>query len=511
MSMFGVGSGPLRHAALACVCMLWALSACGDDGEADDRRPVGGDGGVDAGLDAGAMASDAPPGVVVRELEGGGGIFLGEAMAPELPDGWVEQELSIAAEAVSYEAEGMLPADGFFELTAADRADYRTRVVVRRPPAAEFGGTVVVEWLNVSGGVDANPDYAFLKEELLRSGVVWVGVSAQHIGVEGGPVLVSTPASEAAGAGMGLKARDPERYGELAHPGDAFAYDIYTQVARALRGEGAEALLGGLEAERILAVGESQSAYMLTTYANGVQPLERAYDGFLIHSRGGGRAPLGEVDSGINLVSGITAPATRIRTDLEAPVLILQTETDMLFTLNYFPARQPDSDRLRTWEVAGTAHADAFLLGAMAEAQGCPEPINAGPLHFVAKAALRHLDRWVALGEAPPAGTPLEVDGMPPALSRDADGIALGGIRTPHVDAPVDVLSGAPPGGSIACSLFGSTLPLGPERLAELYASREDYLAAYDEAAGAVIDAGFVLEEDREALLADADPERAAP
>ena len=41
--------------------------------------------------------------------------------------------------------------------------------------------------------------------------------------------------SEAAGAGKGLRVLDPERYGDLDHPGDAFSYDIYTQVARALR------------------------------------------------------------------------------------------------------------------------------------------------------------------------------------------------------------------------------------------------------------------------------------
>ena len=112
---------------------------------------------------------------------------------------------------------------------------YRTRVVVRRPAdAAAFSGTVVVEWLNVSSGLDANPDWAFLAPELVRTGVAWVGVSAQCIGVEGGAVAVD--AGEGAGdAGVGLKGHDPERYGSLDHPGDAFAYDIYSQVGAAVR------------------------------------------------------------------------------------------------------------------------------------------------------------------------------------------------------------------------------------------------------------------------------------
>ena len=91
---------------------------------------------------------------------------------------------------------------------------------------------------------------------------------------------------------------------------------------------------------------------------------------------------------------------------------------------------------------------------------------------------------------------------------RDENGNARGGIRTPHVDVPTATLSGeAPPGSSIACLLFGSTTPLSAERLAELYPSPEDYLAAWEEATDAAIEAGFVLEDDREALLADADPD----
>ena len=62
---------------------------------------------------------------------------------------------------------------------------------------------------------------------------------------------------------------DPERYGHLSHPGDAFAYDIFTQVGRTLRSAGAVDPLDGLTVERIIAAGESQSAFALTTYVNG--------------------------------------------------------------------------------------------------------------------------------------------------------------------------------------------------------------------------------------------------
>ncbi|MDO9495235.1 MAG: alpha/beta hydrolase domain-containing protein, partial [Nocardioides sp.] len=98
--------------------------------------------------------------------------------------------------------------------------------------------------------------------------------------------------------------------------------------------------------------------------------------------------------------------------------------------------------------------------------------------------------------------TPLEVVGDGYAL--DAVGNARGGVRTPAVDAPVEVLSGlGVPGASNICRLFGSTATLPPARLAELWPDADAYRAAYAAAADAAITAGFVLTEDRDGLLAD--------
>jgi hypothetical protein len=447
-----------------------------------------------------------------EEISGGNGPFIGEGNPPRLEEaGYVQHEYVASGTALSYAADMPLPGDGRWTFTEDGAAPYRTRVLVRRPaePAA-FSGTVVVEWNNVSGGVDANPDYASLEEELIRQGHVWVGVSAQLIGVEGGPVLVAAPGAEEF-AGKGLKGIDPARYGSLEHPGDGFSFDIFTQVARTLRRGGA--VLGGLRPQRVLAAGESQSAIALVTYYNGVHPLARAFDAFLVHSRGFFGLPLVGPGEFADLVGGFANPPTILRTDLDAPVLVLQSESDVTGILNSVLVRQPDSDVLRLWEVAGTAHADAHLLGVIAEVIDCGVPINDGPLHLVAKAALRSLDQWVRTGAPPPVGPLLEVtDGDPREIRRDADGIALGGIRTPPVDVPVEVLSGVPgPSPAVICILLGSTTPLPAERLAELYASREDYAQRYEAAADEVIEAGFVLAEDRDALLGFADPSVIAP
>jgi hypothetical protein len=445
-----------------------------------------------------------------KEITGGRGLFIGEATPADLTrSGYAEHEYVASGTATAYRTNGPLSRDGRFALLASGDAGYDTRVIVRRPAnAVDFSGTVVVEWMNVSGGIDASPDFTSLAEELTRRGDVWVGVSAQLIGVEGGPVIVKTPRSGGI-AGKGLKAIDPARYGNLNHPGDGYSFDIFTQVARALRKGGPE--MGGIEPTLLLAAGESQSALALTTYYNGVQPLTQAFDGFLVHSRASVCFSLVEPADHADIASSLGSnTAVTFRTDLDTPVLNLQAETDVTGIFRSADARQPDSDRFRLWEVAGTAHADLHLLGPTADLIDCGAPINNGPMHLVAKAALNSLDKWVRTGNAPPSASPIEVtQASTPAIRRDSDGIALGGVRTPLVDVPVDVLSGEPgPNPDLLCLLLGSTKPLPPERIAELYPSRAAYQQRFSAEADKVIGAGFVLEADREELLAFAQPSR---
>jgi Alpha/beta hydrolase domain len=458
----------------------------------------------------GARVSPTPGSTpIVAPLTGGRGINL-VATRPALPSSVVESEYSVSGTAGSYHLVGALPADGKFALAPGEKATYKTRIVVRRPKSpADFNGTVVVEWLNVSGGLDAAPDYTYLENELVRGGYAWVGVSAQMIGVEGGPVAVMTPVSALGGAGKGLRALDPARYGSLHHPGDAYAYDIFTQVGRVLRQPGTVDPLGGLKPKVLLAAGESQSGFMLTTYADGVQPLEHEYDGFLIHSRGGTPAPLGAPGQGIGIAQALGGTPARIRTDLHAPVIMVETESDVIGLLGYLPASQPDTDRIRTWEVAGTSHVDEYQLGLVSAYFGCSTQVNAGPDHYAVSSALRHLAAW-AKGGPPPAKAP-RFESIAAHYVRNADGIIDGGIRTPLVDVPVDVLSGqAAPGGSIACVLAGSTVPLPASRIAQLYPSRTAYMTAFTKATDTAIAAGFVLPQDRAEMLAEAQPDRIA-
>jgi hypothetical protein len=332
---------------------------------------------------------------------------------------------------------------------------------------------------------------------VLRRGYVWVGVSAQKIGVEGGVGVVSVPGAPSGG----LRGTDPARYGTLRHPGDAFALDIYSQVGRALRARGAVDALGGLRPERLLATGESQSAMQLVTYLNAVQGTSEVFDGFFVHSRGGGAAGL---DGGI--MAAITG-GTRIRDDLRVPVLIFQTESDNTF-LRYYEARQPDTDYIRLWDVAGAAHADAYVVGGAVELLGCKNRVNEAQTHYVAEAALRRLDEWVRSGEppAPAPRTKMSLENGTITVHRDEHGNAIGGIRTPAVDAPVATLSGdAGDATNLLCRLFGSTTPFDEAKLSRLYPTTQAHRDAYARAADAAIRAGHVLEDDRAQILADAE------
>ena len=459
-------------------------------------------------------AASPPPGPAasLTPLQGGSGAFMGSATSTGLAAaGYVQHEYAASGLASSYRATTALAHDGRWSFVVDGHAHYRTRVLIRRPAdPARFSGTVVVEWLNVSGGVDADPEYTSFRDEILRQGDIWVGVSAQLIGVVGGPVLVSVPVA-AQFTGKGLVGIDPARYGSLRHPGDGFSFDIFTQVARALRRGGPA--MGSRRPKLVLAVGESQSAIALTTYVNGVQPLSHEFDGYILHSRAGAPLPLVGPGQYADLAHAIGTTPVIVRTDGAPPVIELQAESDVTGVLDSAAARQPDSGRFRLWEVAGTAHADVHLLGSVSRSIDCGAPINDGPMHLVAAAALHDLDRWLRTGIPPPHAPRLKLlDGPPAQVARDADGIAIGGIRTPPISVPAVVLSGMHgPSTSLLCLLLGSTTPMAASRLDRLYGSRSSYLARYSANSTKTIRAGWVLADDRAALLGYARPAAIAP
>jgi len=432
--------------------------------------------------------------------------------------GYTEDEFFVSGSASAYRPVAELGSDGRWDATPSVAADYTTRIVVLKPAdPAEFNGTVVVEWLNVSGGIDAPAIWFMAHRELVRRGYGYVAVSAQQVGVEGGASL---------GFDMSLKKQDPERYWHLSHPADAYSYDIFTQVGRLVRNPASSAALGLPNPEYVVAVGESQSAMFLTTYVNAIDPLARVYDGFLIHSRFGPAAPL-DGTSIFTAPEGAVPDAVRFRTDLRVPLVTVLTETDVVGGLRpgYHLARQPDTERLRAWEIPGTAHADNYtiqvgridtgsapldeLVAAYAPTntlmgQQLPHFINFAPQHhYVLQAAIAGLHHWVHDGVAPPTAPRMELaDGEPPRLVLDGNGLATGGVRTPWVDVPIARTSGVGSSDSPLSHLFGWGEPFDAATVARLYPGGvTEYLNRFTEALDAAIQAGFLLSADRAEIL----------
>ncbi len=396
--------------------------------------------------------------------------------------GYVEEEFFIAGTANRYTTP---------ELATGNVVDgghpYKTRLVVRRPTAsARFNGTVVIEWNNVTGGRDLDIDWFQAGAYFVRNGYVWVGVSAQRVGVNH------------------LREWSPVRYGSLdvTHGGrienDALSYDIFSAVAKAVREPGDVDVLGGLAAERVFATGHSQSASRLSVYLNNVHPRDPVFDAVVVHGGGG-----------------------QIRQDEDVKVWKLMAEGDMVTRA---AIRQPDTDTFRSWEVAGSSHVDIFfrtelsrvsaleagreLATAEIGSPDCDHPsYSRVPFRHVLHAAFDHLVRWVDDGTPPPSAPPLytSVVGPPAAFARDSYGNVLGGIRLAAHAVPTGTNTGTNTGKQRFCRLYGTHEPFDAVLLERLYPSAEAYVEAVKNVVADNVAAGYLLEYDAKATVREAE------
>jgi hypothetical protein len=404
---------------------------------------------------------------------------------------------------------------------------FKTRVMVRRPTtAAMFNGTVVVEWINVTPGHDLDIDWLQAHDYWMRSGYAWVGVSAQRVGVEA------------------LKVWNAKRYGSLdvtdhgVITNDDLSYDLFAQVAQAVRHPSGTNLLPGLRVERVFATGHSQSAARLATYVNSVHPLAPVFDAVIPHGGGG-----------------------RIRDDLtNVKVFKLLSETDVINGQAAF--RQPDTATFRSWEVTGDSHVDtqftagsrklsqrdgnpqapalpggaagrggaggrgaattaagASTAASAARDQGPPPgamgtntspcdraPYSRVPFYQVMDAAFDHLVRWVKDGTLPPSAPPIQTSaaGPPAVIARDARGNGLGGIRLAELAVPTGINTGQNSGPGF-CRLYGSHYDFDAATLASLYPTHASYVAAVKKVTEDNLQAGFILKADADATIAAAE------
>lgn len=372
----------------------------------------------------------------------------------------------------------------------AQAAAYTTRILVRRPlDPARFNGTVILDWVNVTAQFENAVDTLEAHQLFHRDGYAYVHVSAQAAGVCCVPVL--TP-----------KMWDPVRYAALDHPGDDFAFDMFSQIAQAMKTPGEVDPMAGLPVQRVIAVGQSQSGTRLRDYLIEVQPQARVIDAFLVHADGSGEK---------------SYPA-----DPAAPTIQLLSEREAT------PEPPNVSRNYRLWEIAGAAHQDFWIgvhqvqgqsLRAVAglrlpasadedlhaQAGNYGEQYDPGqfvcivegtqfPLRYAVMKAIHDLDRWLRVGTPPPQGPRYQFDDGG-ALARDADGNALGGIRLPPIEVPVASYR------SDLCDLGGITIPFTALQLQQRYPTHADYYCGMKAATERSLVEGFLLPEDAADLM----------
>lgn len=396
------------------------------------------------------------------------------------PFGYIEEEYFLKGNARRYDFDSK-PGNALLVDTLYP---YKTRIIVRRPEVREkFNGTVVVEWLNVSSMYDADSDWWQLKNHLMRSGYAWVGVSAQRAGIH---------------SPTGLRKWNPARYGSLDVTVDStllwdqLCFDIYSQAIMALKGVQKVPPLGNLRPEVIIASGHSQSALILTGYFNFIQPVTGIIDGFLIRGAGG-----------------------KLRTDIQAKAFKINAETDLI-EVDQFAVRQPDSDRIITWEFAGTSHADQIFLDCYSALNKrdlgsftplkCELPLcTVIPFYYGFAAALDHLNKWIREKTVPPAGIQISVQQTKPEviIARDTLGNALGGIRLPQFAVPVAMNSGKNAGESF-CKYYGTHKEFDQKTLKSLYPTHKIYIKKFNASVLENLRAGYILKADTSGMLKEA-------
>ncbi|MEO6205876.1 MAG: alpha/beta hydrolase domain-containing protein, partial [Mycobacteriales bacterium] len=335
-------------------------------------------------------------------------------------------------------------------------------------------------WVNVTAQFENPVDTMEGRQLLLREGFAFVHVSAQKAG------LCCTPLTP--------QVYDPVRYAGLNHPGDDYAEDIFSQVAKVLRTHPTLDPMPGLTVRTVLAAGQSQSASRLYGYVNSTQASAGVIDGFLIHGGGSKTFP-----------KPLTVPVIHLLSDNEAKI-------DP-------PTKDP---KYRVMEIAGTAHSGFFIgyqsvfgsgprtadQAPMSRAQfdatidkagnygqlldpmlgTCVLAGSAMPMHYAVSTALHQLNRWVTTGKAPAATPRFTFAGT--ARATDQYGNTLGGIRYPPIVHPVAEYK------STSCPLGGLTVPFSDSQIQTLYGSFDGYQAKMAAATDTAVRQGWLLPVD---------------
>ena len=408
---------------------------------------------------------------------------LDEAL-PEFSDDYAEAEYLLSGTASRYAGPATGPA-----AVVSDGHRYATRVLARYPKdGSRFSGRVVVEPFNTTYGLDRDALWLHVASLLQAQGDAWIGITVR-----------ATSATQ-------LKGYDPQRYADVEIPSSDLAWDLLRAIGKVLKEGGQHSPLHHLPVRRVYLGGYSQSGVDTATFAAAFGALTRthdgrpAYDGFFPACRAASLTPLA-VGEGLPRFEYAAMPPTGV------PVIEVQPQTDVEgFTFEEFvnpgsaSVRRDDGDavgdRFRLYEIAGAPHA--------AKIPGCDGNGSSFPMSAFVRTALRNLFRWAEEGVAPPTAPriALNVDDAVAEAAVDRFGNAIGGVPSPFLDVPMARYEAHSTPGPL-CKLAGREVTLPYEVLAERYRDVQTYLAEFAISLDEAIRAGFLLKDDRAALLKD--------
>ena len=438
-----------------------------------------------------------------------------------LQAGYIEEEYFMHGSANIYEETGV-----HTKRVVCPEVSYCNRFLLRKPAdEKKFSGDVMIEILNATAGFDIDRMWILGKEEIMRRGAAYIGITSKPDVFEA------------------LRKFDPERYREISwrlpYPREEMEWtaaadplllphekeeetglfwDILMDLAEYVKNT-SEILPAGRE-RKLYLLGWSQSAGYMTTYRNYFAFSgrgENLFDGYLaaggIHSL---VIPLNQNDYGRQL------PHMEKVDRMPVPYISVQTESENA-AFGGYEVRQDNSDtkelKYVSYELAGATHDTVYSLLEYYRGDDYLYEIGVGPQYvgengtpsdypsqFVFAAIYRHLIRWVREGLMPPAAPRIEVDEkMENAV--DQYGNAVGGVRLPLLDAPFGTYYNYSdcshmPGGKNP--LFGHVEYFSEERLARIYGTLLQYEQKVRYLAEQAIDRGYLLEEDRENCIRNA-------
>ena len=423
---------------------------------------------------------------------------LGAAAVDLKAAGYTEREFY--AEGTANRYRGAIPGATENATVIDGNWPYRTRVLVRAPKPDHFNGTLIVEWTNVTIGVDADFVFAEAHADLLREGYAYAVVSVQKVGVDR---LKSWSPQRYGALSVDASNVDPQGGGTIDATGDTLSWDIFTQVSEALKANtGPNPPLPGLAVRNVIATGQSQSAGRLTSYYNAIQPLDNFFNGFVFWDRAG----------------------AKLRPDVGVPAISVNSEAFSALSPVFAP--HGTSEYTREWEVAGTTHGSLYAaqyVDAMFNRDkskigpdGQPESFtqwvepscsvlpafSTVPTGLVIGDAMDSVRNWITTGRAAAPSISFDRDANG-ALVRDANGNVEGGVRLSQFVAPtaaVNVLNGT----AFPCSISGSHRYYTPQELKARYHTHGAYVAQVVGAAVRAVQDGYELPYDAADAVEDA-------